>query len=179
MPRIATPDLATLPAASAPILDAVNKSLGVIPNLYRVAGLSPAVLQGMTGLGGALGKSLDVKTRERIALVTAQVNGCDYCLSAHSYLATNLAKLSAEEIAAARIGKSADARANAAVAFAKAVAEARGQVSDADLAAVRLAGFSDAQILEIVAVVVENFFTNFVNNVARTEIDFPVVAAAA
>lgn len=98
MARIATPEIVTLPAASQPVLDAVNKQLGTIPNLYKVAALSPAVVNALAGLGGALGKALDLKTRERIALATAQVNGCDYCLSAHSYLALNLAKLTPEDV---------------------------------------------------------------------------------
>ncbi len=179
MSRITLPARDAVPAASAPLLDAVEKQLGVIPNLYRLVGLSPAALQGLLALNGALGKVLDVKTRERIALAVAQVNGCDYCLSAHTYLGLNLARLDAAEIALNRRGRSGDPVADAAVAFASSVARERGRVGDADLAAVRAAGFSDARIVEIVALVAENVFTNFVNNVARTEIDFPVVLAAA
>lgn len=178
MSRITVPTRDAAPTASQPILEAVNKQLGVVPNLFRLAALSPAALTAMTGLSGALGKALDVKTRERIALATAQVNGCDYCLSAHTYLGLNLAKIPPEEIAMNRKGASADPKANAAVHFAAKVAQSRGKVSDADLAAVKLAGFSDAQIVEIVAIVAENFLTNLLNNVAETDIDFPVVRAA-
>jgi len=178
MSRISVPTRDDAPAASQPILDAVHKQLGVIPNLYRLAALSPAVLTGLTVLGAALGKTLDLKTRERIALAVAEVNRCGYCLSAHSYLATNLAKVSPDEIALARAGHSADAKVDAALRFAVAVAETRGHVDDGALAAVRAAGFTDAQVIEIVGLVVENFFTNFLNNVAETEIDFPVVALA-
>ena len=78
-----------LPLASQPLLDAVEKQLGVVPNLFRLIALSPAALQGFLGLNGALGKALDVKMRERIAIAVAQVNSCDYCLSAHSYLGLN------------------------------------------------------------------------------------------
>jgi uncharacterized peroxidase-related enzyme len=176
MSRIAIPALDDAPAGSRPILDAVNKQLGVVPNLFRLASLSPATLTGLTSLSGALAKTLDVRTRERIALAVAEVNGCGYCLSAHSYIAANLAKISPDEIALAREGRSNDPRADAAVRFAVAVAKSRGHVSDADLAAVRAAGFTDAQVVEIVGVVVENFFTNFLNEVAQTDIDFPVVA---
>jgi uncharacterized peroxidase-related enzyme len=150
----------------------------VVPNLFRLVALSPAALTGMTALSGALTKALDVKTRERIALAVAQVNGCDYCLSAHTYLGLNLAKIGPEEIALNRTGASSDPKADAAVRFAAKVAESRGRVSDADLTAVRAAGYTDAQVIEIVGVVVENVFTNFVNNVAQTDIDFPVVRAA-
>lgn len=178
MSRIAVPTREAAPTAAQPILDAVNKQLGVVPNLFRLAALSPAALTAMTGLNGALSKALDVKTRERIAIATAQVNGCDYCLSAHTYLGLNLAKISPEEIELNRNGASTDPKADAAVRFAAKVAQLRGKVSDADLAAVTLAGFSEAQIVEIVAVVAENFLTNLLNNVADTDIDFPVVRTA-
>jgi len=178
MSRIAIPTRDTSPAASQPLLDAVGKQVGFIPNLFRLVGLSPAVLQAYLGFSAPLTKALDVKTRERIALAVAQVNGCDYCLAAHSYIGLNLAKLDADEIARNRAGGSGDAMANAAVHFATSVATSRGKVSDRDLEAVRTAGFSDAQIVEIVALVAENVFTNFVNNVADTAIDFPAIDAA-
>jgi uncharacterized peroxidase-related enzyme len=178
MSRITVPARDAAPAASQPLLDAVEKQLSAVPNLFRLIALSPAALQGFLGLSGALAKALDVKTRERIALAVAQVNGCDYCLSAHTYLGLNLAHIDAAEIARNRQGGSSDPKASAAVAFAAAVAESRGHVADADLAAVRAAGFTDAQIVEIVALVAENVFTNFLNQVAGTPIDFPVVLAA-
>lgn len=178
MSRLAIPAREAAPAASQPLLDAVEKQLGVVPNLFRLVANSPATLQGLLGLSGALAKTLDVKTRERIAIAVAQVNGCDYCLSAHTYLGLNLAKIDAAEIALNREGASSDPKAHAAVRFARQVTEARGKVTDADLAAVKAAGFDDAQIVEIVAVVAENVLTNLINNVARTEIDFPVVRAA-
>jgi uncharacterized peroxidase-related enzyme len=178
MSRISIPALDNAPGASKPALAAVLDQLGVVPNLFRLIGISPAVLGGFLGFSGALKEALDGKTRERIALAVAQVNGCDYCLSAHTYLGLNLAKISPDEIALNRKGSSSDSKASAAVQFATKVAKERGHVSDADLAEVRLAGFNDAQIVEIVALVAENSFTNFLNEVAKTEIDFPVVRAA-
>lgn len=178
MSRIAIPSRDAAPTGSQPILDAVNKQLGVVPNLFRLVSISPAALAGMTSFSGALGKTLDVKTRERIAIATAQVNGCDYCLSAHTYLGLNLAKISSEEVALNRKGASGDPKADAAVRFATKVAQSRGKVSDAEIGAVKLAGFSEAQVIEIVAVVAENFLTNLLNNVAETDIDFPVVRTA-
>jgi uncharacterized peroxidase-related enzyme len=145
--------------------------------MFRLIASSPAVLQGFATNNGALTKTLDVKTRERIALAVAQVNGCDYCLSAHSYLGLNLAKISPEEVALNRKGESGDAKADAAVRFAAKVVRERGHVSDADVQAVRSAGFRDSQIVEIVAVVAENIFTNLLNVVADTDIDFPVIRA--
>jgi uncharacterized peroxidase-related enzyme len=178
MSRLAIPAREAAPAASQPLLDAVEKQLGVVPNLFRLVGQSPAALEGMLGLNGALGRTLDGRTRERIALAVAEVNGCDYCLSAHTYLGLNLAGLDEAEIARNRAGGSSDRKADAAVRFAAKVARERGRVGDADLAAVKLAGFSEAQVVEIVAVVALNVLTNYVNNVAETDIDFPVVRAA-
>jgi uncharacterized peroxidase-related enzyme len=176
--RIAIPAREDAPEKSQPLFDAVEKQLGVVPNLFRLIGNSPAALEGYLGLNGALGRTLDAKTRERIALAIAQANGCDYCLSAHVYLGLNLAKIDDAEIALNRAGHSGDAKADAAVVFARKVLDARGRVSDADLAEVRLAGFTEAQVIEIVAAVAVNVLTNYVNNVADTEIDFPVVLAA-
>ena len=178
MSRLAIPARDDVPQASKPILDAVHKQLGVVPNMFRLIAASPAALQGFTGNNGALARTLDVKTRERIALAVAQVNDCDYCLSAHSYLGLNLAKITPEEIALNRKGESGDAKADAAVRFAAKVVRERGKVSDGDIKAVRDAGFSDGQIVEIIAVTAENIFTNLLNVVAQTDIDFPVVHAA-
>ncbi|WP_242920567.1 carboxymuconolactone decarboxylase family protein [Caulobacter sp. CCUG 60055] len=146
--------------------------------MFGLIAASPAVLQGFTSNNGALAGTLDVKTRERIALAVAQVNDCDYCLSAHSYLGLNLAKITSEEIALNRKGRSGDAKADAAVRFAAKVVRERGKVSGGDIKAVRDAGFSDGQIVEIIAVAAENVFTNLLNVVAQTDIDFPVVHAA-
>jgi uncharacterized peroxidase-related enzyme len=178
MSRLTIPARDDVPQASKPILDAVHKQLGVVPNMFRLIAASPAALQGFTGNNGALARTLDVKTRERIALTVAQVNDCDYCLSAHSYLGLNLAKITPEEIALNRKGESGDAKADAAVRFAAKVVRERGKVSDGDIKAVRDAGFSDGQIVEIIAVTAENIFTNLLNVVAQTDIDFPVVHAA-
>ena len=177
MSRIALPTAENIPAASQPILEAIGKKLGMVPNLYAMEALSTAALEGHMGLSAAVNKTLDITLRERISLAVAQVNGCDYCLSAHTYIAANMAKLDAAEIAAARQGHSADPKADAAVAFAKTISETRGKVSDEDLAVVRAAGFSDAQIVEIVTNVALITYTNLLNNVAETAIDFPVVSA--
>jgi AhpD family alkylhydroperoxidase len=173
--RLPIPSRDEAPTASQPLLDGVGRQLGVIPNLFRLVGASPAALEGYLGLNGALAKTLDV----RIALAVAQVNGCDYRLSAHSYLGADMGKLDAVELAAARHGRSSDAKADAAVRFAKIVAETRGHVSGGDLEAVEAAGYADAQVVEIVLLVALNFLTNLINNLADTDIDFPVVSAKA
>ena len=176
MSRIPIPTAEQTPAASLPLLEAVNKQLGVVPNLMKLVGTSPAALEGYLSLNGALGKgSVGVKTTERIALAVAELNACSYCLSAHTYLGKNVAKLDETDMAANRKGGSTDAKAAAAVLFAKRVTLERGHVADADFQAVKAAGYTDAQILEIVLLVALNTLTNYVNNVAKTEIDFPVV----
>lgn len=179
MSRISIPAIQDLPADSQPLLDAVQAQLGVTPNLFRLVGISPNALEGLLGLSGALGRTLDVRTRERIALTVAQITGCDYCLSAHSYLALNLAGLDEAEVHANRQGHSNDPRADAIVRFARRVVETRGKVEDEAIASARAAGITDATIIEIVANVAINVFTNLINNVAQTEIDFPVVSAVA
>ena len=175
MTRIATPaSIDAAPEAARPLLAAVNQQLGSVPNLFRVVANSPAALEGYLGMSGALAKGrLPAQTRERIALAVAQINACGYCLAAHSYLGSNLAKLSDAEIAANRGGRSTDAKADAAVRFAARVAQQRGHVADADVAAVREAGYDDAQIVEIVQHVALNTWTNYLNEVAQTVIDFP------
>jgi len=179
MSRIPTPaTIADAPAKSQPLLDAVVKQLGSAPNLFRLVATSPAALEGYLALSGALGKgSLPAATRERIALAIAEVNGCDYCLSAHTYLGKNLAKLDDAEITANRNGASNDPKADAAVRFAVRIANERGRIDDADFAAVKLAGYSDAQIIEIVQHVALNVWTNYFNNAFHTAIDFPVINA--
>lgn len=177
MSRIPTPaTIEEAPEASQANLEAVKKSLGVVPNLFRLVSNSPATLEGYLGLNGALaGGQLSAATRERIALAVANINGCDYCNSAHTYLGKNLAKLDEVELAANRAGHSTDAKASAAVEFAVNIVNHKGQVNDLDVKAVRNAGYSDAELLEIVAHVALNTLTNYINEVFVTEIDFPVV----
>jgi uncharacterized peroxidase-related enzyme len=179
MSRIPIPaTIEAAPAASRPLLDAVKKQLGVAPNLFRLVANSPAALEGYVALSGALGKgALPAPTRERIALAVAEINGCDYCLSAHAYLGRHVAGLDDAEITANRNGSSNDARADAAVRFAAKVAGERGHVAEDDLRAVRRAGYDDAQIIEIVLHVALNTWTNYINTVADTDIDFPVITS--
>jgi uncharacterized peroxidase-related enzyme len=179
MSRVPTPaTIADAPEKSRPMLEAVNKQLGVVPNMFRLIATSPQALEGYLGLSGALGKgALPAATRERIALAVAEVNGCDYCLSAHTFLGRNLARLDDAEIAANRSGASNDPKADAAVRFAAQVTRTRGHIDEAELSAIKRAGYSDAQIVEIVQHVALNSWTNYFNEVFKTDIDFPVVEA--
>jgi uncharacterized peroxidase-related enzyme len=178
MSRLSIPAVTDAPAASQPLLAAVHKKLGVVPNLMKLLGQSPAALEGYLSLSGALDQgTLDARLRESLALAVAEFNGCDYCLAAHSYIGKNLVKLSDEQIARARDGRAAEPRHDAALRFARRVVAERGRVQDADIAALRNAGFSDAETLEIVLHVALNVLTNYVNNVAHTDIDFPRVSS--
>ena len=179
MSRLPTPaTIDAAPAASQPMLEAVKKQFGIVPNLFRLVSTSPAALEGYLGLSAALNKgALPAQTRERIALAVAEINGCNYCLSAHSYLGKNLAELDDAEIAANRAGTSNDPKADAAVRFAAKVARERGHVGEDDLRTVKLAGYSDAQVIEMVLHVALNTWTNYINEVAKTDIDFSVVTS--
>lgn len=179
MSRISTPaTIEEAPAASRPLLDGVKKMLGSVPNMFRLVAVSPAALEGHLGMFGALGKGeLPAPTRERIALAVAEINGCSYCLSAHTYLGKNLAKLDDAEMTANRNGASNDPRADAAVKFAAKVARERGHVSEGDLRSVKMAGYSDGQIIEIVQHVALNVWTNYLNEVLKTDVDFPVITS--
>lgn len=181
MSRLQTPaTIDAAPAVTRPALEAVQKQLGVVPNLHRVLASSPVALQGYLALGEALGKGeLDLKTRGRLAMTVAENNGCGYCLSAHAFIGKNLLHLDEAELSANRDASSSDVKARAALQFAAQVVRARGHVSDAELRAVQAAGFSQAQVLEIVMHTVLNTLTNYVNSVAQTDIDFPVVSPRA
>lgn len=177
MSRIPTPTtIDEAPVASRPLLEGVKKQLGTVPNMFRLIATSPAALESYLSLSSALNKgALPAATRERIALAVAEVNGCDYCLSAHTYFGKKVAKLDDDEILANRRGTSNDAKADAAVRFAVKVARERGHVGESDFHAVKDAGYDDAQVIEIVVHVALNTWTNYINEVAKTEIDFPAV----
>jgi len=176
MSRISIPaSIEAAPTASQPLLHGVKKQIGSVPNLFRLVSNSPAALEGYLGLSAALAKgSLSAATRERVALAVAGVNDCGYCLAAHSYLGKHVARLDDAEIAANRSGSSHDPRADAAVRFAAIVVQQRGHISDTDFQAVRAAGYTDAEVIEIVQHVALNTWTNYINEVAKTDIDFPV-----
>lgn len=157
------------------LLDAVKGKLGLVPNMTRVMANSAAVLDGYLSLSGALSKGhLRAKEREQIALTVGEVNGCDYCLAAHSTIG-KMVGLTAEQIMDSRRGTAVDPKVEALVKFARRVVDERGRVSDLDLANARVAGLDDAALAEVVANVALNLFTNYFNHVAETDIDFPKV----
>lgn len=179
MHRIQVVDPKTATGETKGLFDAAQAQLGAIPNFLRVLAHSPKALAGFLNLYGALdAATLDRATRERIALVVAEGNSCAYCLSAHTAIGHN-AGLSNEEMLRNRRGSSADAKAAAAVAFAKALNDHTGEVTPAEFRAVRQAGLSDAEIVEIIAVVALNVFTNLIGKSTGIDIDFPTVSPLA
>ena len=178
MPRITPIDPAHADPAVQSTLSAVKGKIGMVPNLFTIFARSPAALNGYLAFSDALTHgALTAKQREIIALTVGQANGCHYCLSAHTLMGKG-AGLTPEDILAARHGKAQDPVDNAVAALARRVVEARGQVSDADPASARSAGLDDARIVEVIAGVALNVLTNFTNNVAQTDIDFPKIEVA-
>jgi uncharacterized peroxidase-related enzyme len=160
-------------------LDQIQKRFHRVPNMHATMANAPAVLDAYLAMNAALAhSSLDAVLRERISLAVASANSCDYCLAAHSAGAKAL-KIDDAEIAKARDAESSNPHYQAALKFARAVVEDMGQVTDAEMAAVKKAGWSDAAILEITAAVAANIFTNYFNHVVGTQVDFPVPAVPA
>jgi uncharacterized peroxidase-related enzyme len=175
MPRVTPVDPQTAQGRSKELLDAVKKSLGATPNMTTTMARS-AVLGGWLGLNGALRRgSISAANAERIALAVAEANACSYCLSAHTYLGANVARLDAAELDRARSFASDDPKAAAILSFAEAVLRTTGGVSDEDVEAARAAGLTDAELGDIVGHVALNVLTNLFNRAFEVDVDFPVV----
>lgn len=174
MPRIQPVRRDNAPPAAAELLAGVQKKMGVVPNLIATMAQSSAVASAYLGFSEALASgSLSARLREQIALVVGETNGCDYCVSAHTALGKK-AGLSEQETCDARRATASDEKESLALRFARQIVASRGAVADEDVERVRLAGYADGEIAEIVANVALNIFTNYFNHVAGTEVDFPV-----
>jgi uncharacterized peroxidase-related enzyme len=175
MSRIPLATAATAPAASQPLLAQIQGAFGATPNMFRAVANSPAALASLWGSFGALGGGvLPAKLGEQIAVAVADRNACHYCLAAHTMLGKK-AGATADEMTEAQAGRSADPQTAAALTFALKVVENRADVSEADVAALRAVGFSDEAIVEILAHVALNLFTNYVNVALDVPVDFPGV----
>jgi uncharacterized peroxidase-related enzyme len=177
MARLPIQNVDSATGANKDTFAAFQKALGMVPNMTRVMANSPAVLQSYAQFSGAMGTAkLSAKIREQIALLTAESNACTYCLSAHSALG-KLAGLNQAQIDGARRLESSDPRTFAALKFAQAIIDLRGGIGESHINAVRAAGFTDAEIAEIVASVAINYFTNIFNRAFDVDVDFPRVEA--
>jgi len=175
MNRITQLDPAEAAGKAKQLFDGVQAKLGVVPNLFRVLGNSPAALEGYLNFSSALaGGVLSSKVREQIALAVAEINDCEYCRSAHAYISGKVG-LSDREIADARLATATDPRTAAILSLARTLVVQRGTISNADFSTARNAGLNDAEIIETVANVALNIFSNYTNHVARTVVDFPAV----
>lgn len=167
------PDAAT--GKGKQLLDGVKASRGHVPTILGVMAQSPAVLRGHLDFSRALaGGALSPEMRERIALAVAEDNGCAYCLSAHTRMSRE-ADLSDEDIEASRRSGPPDPRIRAALAFAGAVNRTHGRLGEGALSAVREAGWSDEEVVEIVAHVALNVFRNAVAETLAIEPEGPPV----
>lgn len=175
MSRVPLIDASSASADRKALLTQIHGAFGATPNMFKAVANSPAALQSMWGAFGALGGGvIPAKLGEQIAVAVADRNACEYCLAAHTALGRK-AGASAEEMAAAQGGDATDPKTAAALRFALKLVEARGQVSDGDVQAVRAAGYSDQEIVEILAHVALNLFTNYVNVAFAVPVDFPAV----
>lgn len=164
------------PGASQDMLKQIHTAFGATPNMFKAVANSPAALKSMWGSFGALGGgTIGAKLGEQIAVAIANRNRCEYCLAAHTLLGKK-AGASAEEMAAAQVGRAADSKTAAALTFALKVVSERAQVSADDIATLREVGFTDEHIVEIMAHVALNLFTNYINVAFDVPVDFPKVA---
>lgn len=161
------------------LLDGVKAKVGAVPNLFRVLAHAPAALEAYLHVGTALsGGRFDAKLREQIAVAVAECNQCQYCLSAHTFIGRKVG-LSDEALTDARAARGGDARSDAILKLARAIVVGRGTLRSVDIEHARVAGLDDADVIETIANVVHNIFSNYVNHVAGTPVDFPTVAPGA
>ena len=176
MQRLTALDPETTTGRSKDLFTAIQGKLGMVPNMMRTMGNSPAVLNGYLSLNAALGEGvLGAKLGELIALTVANANSCAYCNAAHSFIGEKLVHIDARTLADAREGRSADDKIQAALDFARVLVHKRGLVNEADMDALKAAGYTDAGIAEIIAHVSLNLLTNYFNNAANVKVDFPEV----
>lgn len=155
------------------IYQGLEKNMGKVINIFQNMGNSATTLKAFLGLSEAANHtSIPPKLREQIALIVGQANHCQYCLSAHTALAKGLG-MADPDILKARRGESVEAKGQAILKFAKTVVEKRGNVSDQEVSSLKAAGVTDAELVEVILVIVVNMFTNYFNLITDPKIDFP------
>lgn len=175
MTRITLIDPQTATGSTQEHLAAIGSAFGMVPNMFKAVANSPAALASMWASFGALGGGrLGARLGEQIAVAIADRNNCSYCLAAHTGLGRK-AGATAQEMAEAQAGRSSDPRTAAVLSFVVKVVDTRGHVSPSDVAALRDAGFADEDIVEIMAHVALNLFTNYLNVALDVPVDFPGV----
>ena len=178
MSRIHTPDLDAATGATAEVYGQLKRAIGSVPNTFAAIGAhGPAALKAMLAADGVLAAgSLSKQDQETVKLVVSEVTGCDYCVAAHSMLG-KLTGLKPEVLRQLRAGTSTgDAKRDALARFVRTLAETSGTISDAEFQAIRAAGYSDAQLVDIRLAIALTIFTNTFNRINDTDIDMPAVA---
>jgi uncharacterized peroxidase-related enzyme len=177
MQKISAINPETATGKSKELFTAVHNKFGMVPNMMRTMGHSPAVLSGYLAFNGALGESsLGAKLGEQIAITVANANGCGYCNAAHSFIGEKIVGMDNKTIEESKEGKAADLKTQAALSFSKALITKKGMVSDTEIESLKKAGFTDAAITEIIAYTGFNIFTNYFNNALKVALDFPEAA---
>ena len=175
MSRISPVVSSHVDAKVATTLSQVKASLGMIPNLFATLAHAPVALDGYLSLSKTLSHGrLSARQREILALAVGQENECRYCLSAHTAMA-KASGVREADVMKARGGDGEDPLERALASFAKKIVRQRGHVADEDIENARKAGIDDGLMMEVVATVALNTLTNYANELAVTEIDFPVV----
>jgi len=163
-----------LSPASTELFTKVRKALGKVPNAYAtIGGYSPSALGVLLGADAALGKSLSRQEIEAIRLTVSELNGCDYCVAAHTMVG-RMVGLEAQAMRQVRAGEvTGQEKLDALIRFVRSVQTTRGTVAADVLEAVTEAGYSHEQVIEALLVVSMIGFTNLVNRVNDTDLDFP------
>ena len=178
MSRLSVPNLNSATGATAQVYADIKKAIGNVPNTFAAIGAhGPDALKAMLMADSVLAAgSLSKRDQETIKLVVSGVVGCDYCEAAHSLLG-KLAGLKPDEIKNIRAGKpTGDLKRDSLVRFVRTLAATSGTVSDAEFAAIKAAGYSDAQLVDISLAFASITFTNVFNRINDTDLDFPAAA---
>jgi uncharacterized peroxidase-related enzyme len=163
----------TAPDRSRPLLEGIKKAFGFVPNLYAVFAESPAALQGALAMAEAFSAStLSPAEQQLVALAVSEANDCQFCVAAHSTIAKRIAKADPALVAATLARKPlSDPRLDALVTFTRRMVEQRGFVGDIDVAAFLEAGYSKAQVIEVLLGVGMKTFNNYVDHIAHVPLN--------
>lgn len=155
------------------IFDNLNTSLGFVPNLYAYYAKNETALGDYLALQNRK-STLKAKEREVINLITSQINGCEYCQSAHTVLG-KMNGFSENEILELRSGSASfDAKLDALVRFTADVVNNKGKATQESKDAFFAAGYSEANMIDVVIVVGDKVISNYIHNLTGFAIDFPL-----
>lgn len=170
--------------ALAPLTDGTDEQNRVLAKAKASVGFVPNMYAGMVNSPGLLETYLDGYARfrnsglftppeqETIFLTLSRLNGCDYCMSAHSMIAEKKSGVDAETLAAIRAGGTLpDAKLQALAEFTAHMHETRGLPTKASVAAFKAAGYDDGHVYEIILAQAVKTISNYANHIQHTELD--------